>query len=201
VPESPSASTRAVRLSRAPAGIGPAYRAWVLSSLRTIARACGVQVQIDGASSAQSHGDRVSFKVATGGGEFEGLWYPKRGSSDTQLIITGGSIFDGTTLHTVAGATLSVHATSLNYIYLDCGLTATTVDGYVSGGTVDATPTIATSTSAASLTNSNSAGHILLCTWQEGALVDRYAYFTLACELLQKRSGSVGDVTFNYWSY
>ena len=203
MPESPSASTRAVRLSRAPAGIGPAYRAWVLSSLRTIARACGVQVQIDGASSAQSHGDRVSFKVAPGAaaGEFRGNWHPSAGADAEEVLITGGSIFDGTTLHTVAGATLSVHATSLNYIYLDCGLTATTVDGYVSGGTVDATPTIATSTSAASLTNSNSAGHILLCTWQEGALVDRYAYFTLACELLQKRSGSVGDVTFNYWSY
>jgi hypothetical protein len=141
------------------------------------------------------------FNPNDAAGEFKGLWYPKRGSSDTQVIITGGSIFDGTTLHTVAGATLSVHATSLNYIYLDCGLTATTVDSYVSGGTVNATPTIATSTSAASLTNSNTAGHILLCTWQEGALVDRYAYFTLACELLQKRSGSVGDVTFNYWSY
>jgi hypothetical protein len=135
------------------------------------------------------------------GGTFKGLWYPKKGASDTQVIITGGSIFDGTTLHTVADATLSVHATSLNYIYLACDLTKTTVDSYVSGGTVDATPTIATSTSAASLTNSNIAGHILLCTWQAGALVDRYAYFAFACELLQKRSGSVGDVTFNWWSY
>jgi hypothetical protein len=66
---------------------------------------------------------------------------------------------------------------------------------------VDATPTIdLTATSFPA--NTNTAGYILLCTWQAGALVDRYALtFTLACELLQKRSGSVGDVTFNYWSY
>jgi hypothetical protein len=72
------------------------------------------------------------------------------------VIITGGSIFDGTTLHTVADATLSVHATSLNYIYLACGLTKTTVDSYVSGGTVapPAIATIATSTQA----NTNTAG-------------------------------------------
>jgi hypothetical protein len=200
VPESSSASTRAVRLSRAPAGIGPAYRAWLLSSLRTIARACGVQVQIDGASSAQSHGDRVSFKVATGGGEFEGLWRPRIGSSDTQVIITGGSIYDGTTLSTVAEQTISVHATSLNYIYLDCDLTKATVDGYVSGGTVaPASTPLAAATSMPS--NTNTKGYILLCTWQAGAVVDRYAYFPMAGELLQKRSGSVGDVTFNWWSY
>jgi hypothetical protein len=47
------------------------------------------------------------FNPNDAAGEFKGLWYPKRGSSDTQVIITGGSIFDGTTLHTVAGATLS----------------------------------------------------------------------------------------------
>jgi hypothetical protein len=133
-------------------------------------------------------------------GEFKGLWYPKRGSSDTQVIITGGSIFDGTTLSAVAGATLTVHASSLNYIYLECDLTKTTVDSYVSGGTV--APASTPITSATSMpSNTNTKGYILLCTWQAGALVDRYAYFALACELLQKRSGSVGDVTFNYWSY
>jgi hypothetical protein len=140
------------------------------------------------------------FNPNDAAGEFKGLWYPKRGSSDTQVIITGGSIFDGTTLHTVADATLSVHATSLNYIYLACGLTATTVDSYVSGGTVApaATPIIASTSTQA---NTNTEGYILLCTWQAGALVDRYSYFAYACELLQKRSGSVGDVTFNWWSY
>ena len=134
------------------------------------------------------------------GGTFKGLWYPKKGASDTQVIITGGSIFDGTTLHTVADATLSVHASSLNYIYLACDLTKTTVDSYVSGGTVApaATPIIASTSTQA---NTNTEGYILLCTWQAGALVDRYAYFAFACELLQKRSGSVGDVTFNWWSY
>lgn len=130
--------------------------------------------------------------------DFKGMWYPTRGASITDLNVTGGRLYDGVTVHTIADAALTVHASSLNYVYLSCGLTKTTVDGWVSGGTVDATPTIATATTFP--TNTNTAGYIPLFTWQAGALVDRYAYFSFGCELLQKRSGSIGDVTFNWWS-
>jgi hypothetical protein len=140
------------------------------------------------------------FELLTASGSFVGNWHPTAGDSDTEVIITGGSIYDGTTLSTVAEQTISVHATSLNYIYLECDLTVTTVDSYVSGGTAaPASTPIASATTFP--TNTNEKGYILLCTWQRGAVVHRYAYFPFACELLQKRSGSIGDVTFNWWSY
>jgi hypothetical protein len=130
-------------------------------------------------------------------GEFKGMWYPTRGAAITNLNVTGGTLYDGVTVHTIAAASLTVHASSLNYVYLSCGLTKATVDGWVSGGTVDATPTIATATSFPA--NTNTAGYIPLFTWQAGALAAaRGAYFPFVCELLQKRSGSAGDVTFNW---
>ena len=128
------------------------------------------------------------------GGTFAGVWKPSRGASDTELNVTGGTINDGTTTHIIADAALTVHATSLNYIYLSCALTPTLTDGYVSGGTVDATPTIISSTSVQS--NTNSAAYILLCTWQAGALVLRAAWFPYACRL---GNSGTGDTLFQYW--
>lgn len=125
---------------------------------------------------------------------FAGVWNPTRGASDTALNVTGGTLYDGTTTHIIADAALTVHATSLNYIYLSCALTPTLTDGYVSGGTVDATPTIISSTSVQS--NTNSAAYILLCTWQAGALVLRAAWFPYACRL---GNSGTGDTLFKYW--
>lgn len=135
-----------------------------------------------------------------GGGDaaaFKGSWYPSSGGSVTSLNVTGGFIADGTTIHTIAATVLTVHAISLNYIYLVCGLNKTTVDSWVSGGVITS-PTIASYTSVQQ--SDNTTGYIPLFTWQAGALVDRDAYFSFGCELLQKRSGSIGDVTFNWWS-
>lgn len=139
-------------------------------------------------------------EAARGGGSassFRGLWYPSKVNNES-VKIGAGSLFDGTTFHSVPETTVAVSPTALNYIYLVCNLSATLVDGYVAGGTVSSTPTIARYSSVQP--NNNSTGYILLCTWQAGAVVDRYAYFALASELLNKRSGSIGDVTFNWWS-
>lgn len=154
----------------------------------------------NGVSSSEQDVVVIPRGTPDSGSDFKGKWYPKRGSSDTEVIMTGGAIFDGTTLSTVAGATISVHATSLNYIYLECDLSKTTVDSYVSGGTVAPASTPLISATSVQV-NTNTKGYILLCTWQAGALVDRYSYYSFACELLQKRSGSVGDVTFNWWAF
>ena len=200
MPHSPSASKEGKRLELPDDGLRFVSKRSFRRFLAMLSSALGISIKIEGATSSQSRDGELNFKLSAGGEGFEGLWRPRIGSSDTQVIITGGSIYDGTTLSTVAEQTISVHATSLNYIYLACGLTATTVDSYVSGGTVApaATPIIASTSTQA---NTNTEGYILLCTWQAGALVDRYSYFAYACELLQKRSGSVGDVTFNWWSY
>lgn len=138
--------------------------------------------------------------VSNGGiaSNFRGLWFPSR-VNDESVKIGAGSLFDGTTLHMVPETTVVVSSTALNYIYLVCALSATLVDGYVAGGIVSSTPTISASPSV--LANNNTTGYIMLCTWQSGAVVDRFAYFALASELLNKRNGSVGDVTFNWWSY
>lgn len=127
-----------------------------------------------------------------GGGGFRGLWHPTK-VNDEAVKIGAGTLFDGTTLHTIAESTIAVSASALNYIYLVCGLSPTYIDGYVTGGTVTATPTVAAYSSAQ--VNTNSTAYILLHTWQAGALVQDYAWFGFGTELLNK---NVGDVVFNY---
>lgn len=199
MPHSPSASKEGKRLDLPDDGLRFVSKRSFRRFLAMLSSALGISIKIEGATQSQSRDGELTFKVSPSG-EFEGMWAARAGSSSTQVIVSGGTIYDGTTLSTVAERTISVHATSLNYIYLECDLTPTTVDSYVSGGT--ATPASTPIASATSMpSNTNSKGYILICTWQEGALVSRNAYFPFACELLQKRSGSIGDVTFNWWSY
>lgn len=124
---------------------------------------------------------------------FEGTWYPSVIDS-THISLTPGFIYDGVTSHFPSVSSIAVHATALRYIYLVCSLTSTTVDGFVTGGTVDATPTV--SAYSSTQTNTNTTAYILLLTWQAGAVVQRYAYWNLACQL---RNINTGDVSFQYW--
>lgn len=126
-------------------------------------------------------------------GSFTGQWAPRRGSSLTELIVGAGTIFDGTTIHSIAEATVTVSASALQYVYLVCTLSPTLIDGYVAGGTITATPSIAAYSSVQ--TNTNTTGYILLCTWQAGAVVQRYVWFGFVAELLNKNTG---DTVFNY---
>lgn len=126
-----------------------------------------------------------------GGGGFRGLWHPTR-VNDEAVKIGGGIVYDGVNTHIVADATVAVSASALNYIYLVCELNPTFEDGYVAGGTL---LSVGFHVSTSPELNTNTHAYILLHTWQEGALVQDYAWFGFGTELLNR---NVGDVVFNY---
>lgn len=125
-----------------------------------------------------------------GGGSFRGCWAPSAIDS-THIKLTGGTFTCGT-IFTPSVSSVSVHATSLNYVYLRATLSPTTVDGFVTGGSATAA-TVLSSTST--LTSDNTYGYILLCTWQAGAVVSRYEFFSLKARL---GNANVGDVVFEH---
>lgn len=56
--------TKKLRLPRMPAGVGPAFKTWLLTCIRLLARACNVQVMIDGSESASSGPNgNLNFKI------------------------------------------------------------------------------------------------------------------------------------------
>lgn len=185
-----------LRLGKMPAGIGPAYRQWVENALRKIATLAGAQVLIEGATQSTIGVDGEQYIKVPGSSQQVFNWEPSAGADDEELIITGGSISDGITNHSVSGATLAIHATSLNYVYLECDLSASTIDSWVSGGTITSA---AITTYTTTKTTTSTKGYVLLCTWQAGALVARYRWYGLAAKLTNASSG-VGDVQFNFWT-
>jgi len=124
---------------------------------------------------------------------FKGAWYPSREAANL-LNLTAGLLYDGVTTHFPQVTNITIHPEALRYIYLVCTLTPTTVDGFVTGGTVNATPVITAYSSTQ--TNTNTTAYILLFTWQAGALLQRYAYWNMACQL---RNVNTGDVSFQHW--
>lgn len=180
---------------RWPQGLVP-WRKSVERFLEKVAKASGLQIEILGARRTQTGPDgTTSFELeSASAGGFEGNWNPTRGADDEELLITGGSVFPGASESTliVSDGTLAVHATSLNYVYLRLTLNPETVDSFVTYGSVSS-PTLYTSTTAQ--VNSNTTAYILLCTWQEGTLVQRYKWFSFVCEITN--GGSPGDVSFS----
>lgn len=122
--------------------------------------------------------------------DFKGCWYPTAIDS-THVKLTGGSFTCGS-IFTPSVSSISVSSSSLNYIYLRATLSPTTVDGYVDGGS--ATACIVMSGTSIP-TSDNTYGYILLCTWQAGALVDRYEYFSLKARL---NNSGTGNVSFEH---
>jgi hypothetical protein len=130
--------------------------------------------------------------VWTVGESAYGRWNPSFISS-TEISVEVGSISDGVTTYTPDGSSVTVDASALNYVYLECDLTRSLVDGYVAGGTIDDV-VIAAYTTAKTTTNSK--GYVLLFTWQAGAVVTRAAHWSMQAELL---NSGTGDVVFRTW--
>lgn len=124
---------------------------------------------------------------------FAGAWKPTLNGSDVDL--TAGSIFDGSTTWTPTVTGIALVAASFNYIYLHCELNPTTEDGFVTGGGLSSATVEAHSSVQ---TNSNTDAYILLCTIDltNNNEVTRYQWFSFGCQL---RNSGVGDVVFNYW--
>lgn len=142
-----------------------------------------------------SSGFYCSSKSGGGGGgmnAFSGNWKPTSTNSET-VTISSGTIFDGATTTIVPDTTVNVTSGELNYIYLECTLSPSFIDGYVVGG-------IVTGASILSDTdvriNGNTVAYILLCTWQDG-LVDRYQWFSFNCEMV---NSGTGNTVFYYWA-
>ena len=127
-----------------------------------------------------------------GSGETPLRWTPTALTSTT-LSVDVGTISDGLTTHTPDGSSVTVDASALNYVYLECDLTPDTVDGYVTGGTID---DVAIAAYTSTKTTTNSKGYVLLFTWQDGALVSRSASLSLQAELLNT---GTGNVLFRTW--
>lgn len=120
----------------------------------------------------------ITSPSASSTSDFRGAWFPTSASSTT-IDLTDGSVTDGTTTFTPDVTDIAVHATSLNYVYLECDTTPGTLDGYVTGGVITAAAIVAYTTTK---TNTNSKLYILLCTWQAGALVARYKYWSMTVD-------------------
>jgi hypothetical protein len=122
---------------------------------------------------------RVQEAAAVISQEFVGAWYPTAVDS-THIDLTPGTLSDGATTYTPTVDGIVVDATDLNYVYLECDLTPTVVDGITVGGTVDAVAVVAYTSVQ---TNTSSKGYILLCEWMAGELVSRYRYFSMEAEI------------------
>lgn len=120
------------------------------------------------------------FNQNDGGGVFKGAWSPSTVDS-THIDLTAGSVTDGVTTFTPTVTNISVHATSLNYVYLECSITPSTDNGFVVGGVITAASITSYTTTK---TNTNSKAYLLLATWQASALVARYQWYSQALQIL-----------------
>jgi hypothetical protein len=194
MPHSPSANKEGKRLELPDDGLRFVSKRSFSRFLAMLSAALGISIKIDGATSSQSRDGELNFKLAPGGGSSaEYAWTPTAASS-TSINLTAGSISDGVTTRTPTVTGISVHATDLQYVYLVCTLSPTLTDGFVTGGTV--TAAVITAYGSAQ-TNTNTTGYILLFTWQAGAIVDRFRYWSIECQL---NNSGAGDTAFNTWT-
>lgn len=125
------------------------------------------------------------------GGGFAGAWAPSVVDS-THINLTAGSVSDGITTFTPTVAGISVHATSLNYVYLECDITPTTLNSFVVGGVITAASIVSYT---ATKTNTNTKAYLLLCTWQASVLVARYQYYSQALQQLDDGNNTTTAVS------
>lgn len=110
--------------------------------------------------------------------DFKGCWYPTAVDS-THINLTGGTFTCGATF--IPNVTnITVSASTLTYIYLTATLSATYEDGYVTGGSATSASIIG---STSILSSSGTTGYIPLCSWQAGALVARFEFFSLKAKI------------------
>lgn len=115
----------------------------------------------------------------TEGAEFVGAWNPSAASSTT-INLTAGSVSDGITTFTPTVTGIAVHASSLNYVYLECTISVDILDSYVTGGVITAAIVKSYTTTK---TNTNTMLYVLLCTWQASALGSRYKYYSMTVDI------------------
>ncbi len=193
MPHSPSANKEGKRLELPDDGLRFVSKRSFSRFLAMLSAALGISIKIDGATSSQSRDGELNFKLSPGGADPGYAWTPSAASS-TSINLTAGSISDGFTTRTPTVTGISVHATDLQYVYLVCTLSPTLTDGFVTGGTV--TSAVITAYGSAQ-TNTNTTGYILLFTWQAGAIVDRFRYWSIECQL---NNSGAGNTAFNTWT-
>jgi hypothetical protein len=193
MPHSPSANKEGKRLELPDDGLRFVSKRSFSRFLAMLSAALGISIKIDGATSSQSRDGELNFKLSPGGADPGYAWTPSAASS-TSINLTAGSISDGVTTRTPNVSAIAVSATALQYIYLVCTLNVTRVDGFVTGGTVTAASISAYS---GIQTNSDTTGYILLCTWQAGAIVDRFRYWSIECQI---NDNGGGGTAFNTWT-
>lgn len=126
--------------------------------------------------------------------EFVGAWYPTAVDS-THINLTAGSVEDGSNTFTPSVTNIAVHETNLNYVYLECSITPTVLNSYITSGVITAAIVKAYTTTKI---NTNSKAYLLLCTWQAGKLVDRYRYFSQGLKIQDTQSNTSTAASFFY---
>lgn len=139
----------------------------------------------DGSSQPLIETDRWRRPLDDLGG-FAGAWAPSVVDS-THINLTAGSVSDGITTFTPTVTGISVHATSLNYVYLECDITPGETDDVITGGVITAAAIVAYTTTKA---NTNTKAYCLLCTWQASVVVSRFYWQSFGFQILDK-----GDAT------
>lgn len=123
-----------------------------------------------------------TFPTGGASGTFKGAWAPTLQNGGNKLKLTPGSINDGITTFTPVVDDISLNA-GLNYVYLRCGVTRTTEDGYVVGGTI--TSAIIEVTTSAQVSDTTY-GRVLLCTINRATTpitITRYQWFNLSAQI------------------
>lgn len=152
MPFSPSAGGPRVTLTAPPTGLRP-FKKWTTHALRQIARAAGVRISIDGASSANADGQGgLHFKIAPGGSASHPFLCPTTTDGSTASTIVGGNV-NGVT---VTNLSLTISATGTKYVYLDVTYArALSANGYVTGFSGAITAALATGSSIPSDTTTH----------------------------------------------
>ena len=110
------------------------------------------------------------IRADEGGITFKGAWAPTFINATT-ISLTPGTVADGFTTLTPSVSSISVNATSLNYVYLECDITLNTDDGFIMSGRLVAAQVKAYTTLK---TPTASKAYLLLCEVQAEEVVARY---------------------------
>jgi hypothetical protein len=129
---SPQTGGPRITLTAPPAGFLP-FKKWTMHALRTLARAAGVRINIDGAESASTGSDgSLRFKIGEGGagGSSYPFLCPATTDGSTASTIVAGTV-NGVT---ATNLTPVISATGTKYVYLDVTYTQElSANGYVTG--------------------------------------------------------------------
>lgn len=186
MPHSTSASSKQARLDIPSGGLRFVTKDMLRRILRSLGRQMGIDIQIDGATRSSSSGSTLSFQVPAGSTAAADAsvqhWRPSFvdathitiSPGSCTLIETGGTnevspTFDGDLITADPPPQLTVHATSLNYVYLKIAIdTITLSNDFVVSFVKDAVTIVAETTEQ---TSDDTVRYFELFRWQASALV------------------------------